>query len=474
MLPTDALFWYAEEATPELRPLVASLYIFDRAPDRGRFRASIERAIALVPRLRQRVVEAPWHVGLPAWEEDPYFDLDYHLREVVLPEPASERHLFEFAAAVFAEPLDHLRPLWEGYLIEGLEDGRAAYFSRAHHSIMDGVGSVAVFDALTQAHRADPVRVPRRMALNAKRHSSTISLGAVVGHTLWGAAAAIGGATRLASRAILHPTAVADGAMLMVRSIRGLVQDFAAPMVKDPLATRTSGIGRRLDGISFSLSRMRRIKDVLGVTLNDLTLAAVAGAVGRYHGHRHVHVDVLQCMVPISLRQDDERHLLGNRVGMCNIALPVGEPDALIRLERIRSQTTTAKSDRRGAAYPVLMQAMGLLPGFALRAMVQATAGRINLICTNVPGPPAQRYMGGAKIETVYPFAPVVVGTPLSIALFSYGDAYAVGIDTDPAAIPDPQLLHTYLEDAVDELEHCAFSKAPVSRARSSRGKHAA
>jgi hypothetical protein len=82
--------------------------------------------------------------------------------------------------------------------------------------------------------------------------------------------------------------------------------------------------------------------------------------------------------------------------------------------------------------------------------------------------------MGGAKIETVYPFAPVVVGTPLSIALFSYGDAYAVGIDTDPAAIPDPQLLHTYLEDAVDELEHCAFSKAPVSRARSSRGKHAA
>ena len=163
MLPTDALFWYVEEATPELRPLVAGLLMLDRRPDRDRLRASVERWIARLPRLRQRVVEAPLHLGLPEWEDDPHFELDYHAREVILPEPATERHLLDFVGAVFATPLDHMRPLWEAYLIEGLEDDRAACFFKVHHAVMDGVGSLAVFDALTQAHRAEPVRVPRHV-----------------------------------------------------------------------------------------------------------------------------------------------------------------------------------------------------------------------------------------------------------------------------------------------------------------------
>ena len=166
MLPTDALFWYVEEAMPELRPLVAGLLMLDRRPDPERLRASVERWVARLPRLRQRVVEAPLRLGLPEWEDDPNFELEYHARQVILPEPATDRHLFDFCAAVFATPLDPLRPLWEAYLIEGLENGRAACFFKVHHAVMDGVGSLAVFDAFTQGHRHEPVRVPRHVPLS--------------------------------------------------------------------------------------------------------------------------------------------------------------------------------------------------------------------------------------------------------------------------------------------------------------------
>jgi hypothetical protein len=158
-------------------------------------------------------------------------------------------------------------------------------------------------------------------------------------------------------------------------------------------------------------------------------------------------------MVPMSLRAADDMSSLGNHVGSINVALPVGEPDPLARLARIQSQTRAAKSDRRGAAYPFMMRALATMPGFAYRLLAQSVTGRINLVCTNVPGPAAPRYLAGARVEAIYPFAPVALGTPLSIALMSYGDVYGIGIDTDPAAIPDPELLHRFIAAAVDELE---------------------
>jgi diacylglycerol O-acyltransferase / wax synthase len=462
MMPTDALFWYAEEATPELRPLVAAVMILDRLPDRERLQQLLARWIVRVPRLRQRVVEAPLHLGLPEWEDDPHFELAYHARDVVLPEPGTEAQLFEFASAVFATPLDHLRPLWEAYLIEGLQGGRAACFFKVHHTVMDGVGSMAGFDSLTQNHRAEPVRVPQALPMHPARPPAVRAV-RLLRDLLRNSAEGMGAAAGFWVHAALHPAEAGDDVLRAVRGVRGFLRDLNAPAVHDPIADSTTGIGRRLDGMTLSLSRLRRIKDALGVSLNDVVLTAVCGAVGRYHDHRGVHVDVLHCMVPINLRREHERNALGNRVGMCNIALPVGETDPLMRLDIIRAQTNAAKTDRRGAAYPLVMRALGFMPSVVFRLLAQAVTGRINLICTNVPGPPAARYLAGAKIEAMYPFAPVAVGTPLSIALLSYGDVYGVGIDTDPAAIPDPERLHHYLAAEVDQLERRARVQPPAA-----------
>lgn len=473
MFPTDALFWYAEEATPAFRPLVAALMLLDRPAEPDRLRATLERWTIVVPRLQQRVVETPLSLGLPEWEDDPTFDLDYHVRKVILPEPGTERHLLDFCGAVFATPLDHLRPLWEAYLIEGLEGNRAACFFKIHHAVIDGVGSVAALEALTQAHRAEPVRVPRRTAPRPPRASSAQWLR--LGRDLLGSAAGgVGAAAGVALRAVTQPTDTLDQAVRVARGLRGMVADITSPGIHDPLAEAATGVGRRLDALTLSLPRMRRIKDALGITLNDLVLTAVSGAVGRYHDHRHVHVDALNCLVPMNLRQDSERDTLGNRVGMLNIRLPVGERDLRRRLEAICQRTHAAKSDRRGAAFPFLVQVLALAPAAAYRLFVGAITAKLNMICTNVPGLTHVRYSAGAKIEAFYPFAPVVVGVPLSIALMSYGNDYGVGIATDPSAIPDPTLLHQYLNAEIDALERRALPRKPVAApAPRARGRRA-
>lgn len=468
MLPTDALFWYVEDATPELRPLVAGLLMLDRRPDRERVRALVERWVARLPRLRQRVVETPLRLGLPEWEEDPNFDIEYHARQVVLPAPAGERELLDFCAAVFATPLDRMRPLWEAYLIEGLEGGRAACFFKVHHAVMDGVGSLAVFDAFTQAHRDEPVHVPRRQPPPPPRPLSA-RLAGLLGDAVAGTASgllALGGAT---ARAVMRPAAALDESWRAVRGVRGFLADLTnAPQV-DPLAQASTGIGRRLDALAVSMRRLQRLKAALDVSLNDVVLTALSGAIGRYHRHRGVHVAQLHCMVPMNLRPNDERSTLGNRVGAFTVTLPVGERDPLRRLAAIRRQTGAAKRDRRGAAYPLVTRALALLPGFAYRVLAQTVTGRINLICTNVPGPPAVRYLAGARVEAIYPFAPVALGTPLSVALLSYGDTIGIGIDTDPAAIPDPERLHAYLETAIAELEAKAGLRATREEPRRTR-----
>lgn len=455
MLPSDALFWYAEEATPALRPVVGGLFFLDRAPDTEQLERAFLRWVERIPRLRQKVHEDPLRIALPEWRFDPHFELHYHLRHLELPPPGTRKELFELVSALFAAPLDPVRPLWEAYDIRGVEGQRAALLVKVHHCVMDGVGSMTGFDALTQTKRNQPIPLPRlRPAPDVSPPTRVLRLTA---DALKIAIDNFRAGTGLLIQAVRKPATIAQQVVAAARGLRGLVSDLTAAPAPDPLARRATGIGRRLDGLTMPLPRLLKIKEALGVTLNDLMLTIVAGAVGQYYRRHRLAVDQLHCMVPISLRRDEERHLLGNRVGMCNVALPIGERDPLQRLAYIREQTMAAKRDRRGSAYPFLMRLLTLTPSFVIRALAQATTGRINLIVTNVPGPPEVRYLAGARIDAIYPYAPVTLGLPLAIALLSYADTYGIGIDTDPSAIPDPDLLRHFLLEAEEEIEKATF-----------------
>jgi hypothetical protein len=153
-------------------------------------------------------------------------------------------------------------------------------------------------------------------------------------------------------------------------------------------------------------------------------------------------------------------------VGAFNVTLPIGEANPLRRLAHIQGQSAAAKRDQRSAAYPTVMRALALLPVFAYRWLAETATSQVNLICTNMPGPAAQRYLAGAKVEAIHPFAPVAHGVPLSIALLSYGDTYGIGIDSDPAAIPDPETLRRDLAAAFEQVEKCAFPRRRPARRR--------
>jgi WS/DGAT/MGAT family acyltransferase len=276
--------------------------------------------------------------------------------------------------------------------------------------------------------------------------------------------------------AIANPREGFESAMRVARGLRGMLTDVARPATRDPLAVPGSGLSRRLDISEVSIERLRKIKSPLGVTINDVVLTALTGALRAYHHERHVHADELSCLVPMNLRGRDERDTLGNRVGMFTIALPVGEKQAARRMARIVEQTRAAKRDRRGAAAPLLVEALTLLPGAVLGLFARGVLGRVNVACTNVPGTHHERWMAGARIESIHPFASVVEGTPLVMALLSYAGKMEIGIDTDPEAIPDPHRIATLFGEALDELEAladrasaCLILLAAASRPRQAR-----
>ncbi len=462
MAASDAFFWYGERALPGLRPYIGGLFLLDREPDEALLDRAVSLAIRAVPRLRQRVVELPLHLGLPEWREDRHFDRHYHVRRVALPPPGDPPALLDLVGTLFAAPLDPERPLWEATTILGLEGGRAAFFLKLHHAVVDGVGSLQLLRVLTQAGPSDPL--PRLARAGGRaggdRPGGLLSLVSDQART----AARLGlRAAGLPLRAVRAPREEAEQLARLVRGLRGLAEEVSRPVVEDPLAHRASGLSRRLSVLEIPLERLRKLRQPLGCTLNDLLLAAVAGGLGAYRREHRVPGRELSCMVPVSLRGRGEADQLGNRVGAFQVMLPVGERDPLRRLDRIRAQTDAAKRDRRATAMPFLVEAATLLPGFAHRWLAREALRRVNLVCTNIPGPPERRFLAGAAVEALFPLVSVVEHLPVIVAVLSYAGKLEIGLDTDPEAIPDPSPLAAHLEAAVAELEALA-DRAPGGR----------
>ena len=456
MAPTDALFWYAETALPSLRPIIAGLYVLDRPPRSDWIERSYESLLASVPRLRQRVVEAPLGLAPPEWIEDPHFDRAYHQRHLSLAAPGGMSELLTLSAQLLATPLDRQRPLWEAYWIDGLDGGRTAYFFKIHHSCVDGVGSIALLEALTQGAPDSPPPRVRKRDSRTRLLSPLPSTASLVLDHLTSAFGFATEAARLPLRMFADPVGTRDQAARIIRGLQGVLADAGQSVIEDPLARSTSGLSRRLDVMQVPMARLCRIKDSLGVSLNDVVLAAFSACLGAYHRERAVQVPVLNCMVPMNLRTASEKTELGNRVGVMNIVLPVGERRIGAMLQRIVDQTRRAKRDRRGAAYPFLIGVLGLMPAAVFGWMARQGLGRVNVACTNIPGLAEARYLAGARIEAIYPFASVVEKTPLVMALVSYAGTMDIGIDTDPEAIPDPHRISTLFLDALRQLEELA------------------
>ncbi len=439
---------------------VASVSIFEGdAPSHAEFRDHIESRLHLVPRFRQKLRFVPFAQGRPVWVDDPFLNLDYHVRRTALPVPGSEEQLRNLAARIFSQQLDRTKPLWELWLVEGLEGDRFAIVGKSHHALVDGVSGVDITTVLFDVE-AEPENPPARPPKWAPRpEPSDLDL----------------------LRDALHeratsPKEIVRGVRAALRGprqvLRGLVDTgkFLEVATKAPHTPFNVEIGphRRLAFVRTDLGDFKRVKDAHGGTVNDVVLSVVTGALGNYlraRGHGTEELE-LRVMVPVSVRADEERGALGNRISAMMAPLPVWCRDPLERL-RLISETM---GDLKGSGQAVGAEILTRLTDFApttiasQAARLQPAQRFFNLVVTNVPGPQFPLYVLGRRMESIFPLVPLARRQALCVGIMSYDGQIDFGLVGDLDAMADLESFGLDLESAVGEIVATAPSRGEDRR----------
>ncbi len=460
MNATDALFWYLD-LLPDLRSTIGALFILERPPAPDRLRADVERLVASIPRLHQRVVDTPLNLAPPEWIDDAGFDLDYHLRAMAVPEPATMADLLSALGPLFATPLDRNRPLWELYAAERLLDGRSAVFVKMHHCLMDGVGGTRLMEALLGAARDADTTPTARPPPDDFALAPTARIQRALAHDVRDLVSGSGEVLCMLGNAARHPLSAMGDIATAAQRVVGLSSEFTLPRAASPLHHHRS-MSRRLATFDMSLAEIDAARVRLRATNNDVVLTVVSGALHRWHTSRGADVKELRVLVPVNLRGGAE-DAAGNRLALIAVSLPVGEPSPVRRLRAIQERTGRMKADHRATLYPLVARLVLALPlAIAVRIGRQQTY-RTNLVCTNVPGPRHTCYLGAQAIERIYAYAPMVGDHPLAIAVYSYRDTLHVGLDVDPLAMPDlPHFLDALAESYAEVMDLGGESEARI------------
>jgi diacylglycerol O-acyltransferase / wax synthase len=451
----DSSFLHLEDASSHMH--VASVAVFEGPPPPYvELLEAFERRLPLVPRYRQRLAFVPLGQGRPRWVDDPHFNLRYHVRSTALASPGSERQLKDLAGRVFSQQLDRDKPLWEVWLVEGLDDDRFAVLSKTHHALVDGISGVDIMSVLfdTTPEPAAPTDpgdrwlprpVPSRTQLLAEALLERATIPAEIGRSV---RAVFRGPRRIAGG--VRDAAVGVGAMAWA----GLNPAPSSPYNK------SIGPHRRFTWVRADLRDLKAIKDELGGTVNDVVLSIVAGGLGRHLRRRGRTTDGLElkAMVPVSIRTDIERGELGNRVAAMMAPLPVWCQEPVARLDIVSEQLKGLKSGGQAVGARVLTDLSGFAPptimGQASRLMAHQRF--FNLVVTNVPGPQFPLYLLGRRMLDPFPMVPLAKNQALGVALLSYDGHINFGLVGDYDLLWDLDALAADLEDSLAELAAAA------------------
>jgi diacylglycerol O-acyltransferase len=428
---------------------VASTLIFEAGPlrkpeggiDMDAIRDATAAALHLIPRYRQKLKYVPVE-NSPVWVDDDRFNLDYHLRHTSLPKPGSEAQLKKLSARIMQQHLDRARPLWEIWIVEGLEDDRFAMISKVHHCMIDGVSGVDLLN--TQLRPTPDRRVaepppfyprPEPSGLELLRHELLRRLQLPI-DTMRDVGTFVREATDARRDIATRVRAVAE-------MLGATVRRASDTPINGPI-----GPHRRFDWLEMDIAEIKKVRKALGGSLNDVVLTVVTGAVQRFLGRRGVGLDDLdfRIMAPVSVRHEGERGKLGNRVSAWLIPLPLDETDPREQLRRIGEKTQELKESKQAVGAEVLTQAADWTPS-TLLALGARNATRLlpfNMVVTNVPGPQVPMYLCGARLLETYPHVPLIDRLGLGIALLSYDGKIGWGFNADYDLVPD---LETFVED---------------------------
>ena len=448
---------------------VGAVHIFDARPDGFEYErliALIHERLAFVPRYRQRVRGIPARLAAPVWVDDENFDLTFHVRRSALPRPGSLVQLQEFVGRVLARRLDRSRPLWEIYLVEGLEDDRFALLAKSHLCLVDGIDTVEIGQVLLDS-TARSHAIPGTGASEDSWHPipEPSSLELFAG-ALWESAQDPAMAIANVRGALTNALGVAVAVGEAVGGVVGALGELAAdalgggrPASDSPLTGLVSE-QRRFATIVASLDDLRAVRQEHHHTINDVVLAMIAGGLRSWlltRGESIIPGSSLTAVVPMSVTEDDgEPTSLGSQVAPQLQRLPIGEPNALMRLHQVAYDTQAHKDSGRAVAARSLADIAGFAPAtlhaLGVRTSTEVVRRQYDLLITNVPGPQVGLYAAGAQLVASYPFVPLSAGHVLAIGVTSYDGEIFVGLTSDRDAISDLDVLAQCLLDSLDEL----------------------
>lgn len=455
----DAAFLSLEDQTAHMH--VGAVIVMDAGSlllhhggiDFEQLRVHLEAAVLQAPRLKQRLDRVPGF-GHPVWVDDPHFRLDYHFRHTALPRPGSMTELNRLAGRIFSQRLDRERPLWEMWVVEGLEGNRFALIPKIHHCLMDGIGAVGLMAALAGARRtaAMPTDPPP-----APRPTRAELWWGEVKHRLSG----VQDTVRSARDAVGKAREGASGAGDIARGLSDAFKNGLTQVTSTPLNPDQLGPHRRFETLRLNLKDVKTIKNQLGGTVNDVVLTIATGACRSYLARRGVHLSEIErfrALVPANMREMGAKDL-GNRVAFMLPALPIDENDPIKQHARVCAETTRHKSESNELAGTDFLEKLddGLGLGLVTASFKLAIARRaFNIVATNVPGPPMSLSLFGAKLLAIYPLVPLFNHQALGFAIFSYDGGLYVGLNADWDAIPDLHLLANDMKEAFELLKESA------------------
>jgi diacylglycerol O-acyltransferase / wax synthase len=455
----DASFLHQEKQSSHMH--VGAVVMFEGPPPpREDLVAHIRARLRLVPRYRQRLAFPRFEMGRPFWVDDPSFNLDYHVRHTALPRPGSEEQLRQLVGRIFSQRLDRSKPLWEVWLVQGLEDNRFALISKTHHALVDGVSGVDIATVLFDLQPA-PAEIEGDDGWMPEPVPSDVDLVAE------GVKGLIRTPISLAGRAIgalQNPGRSAAQARHAAEGLGEVVWAGLNPAPDVPLNVEI-GPHRRVVWVRSALSEFKEVKNALGGTVNDVVLAVVAGALGRWLRTRGVRTEGLElrALVPVSIRAEDEQGTLGNRIAAMRGPLPVYAEEPVERLQLVRQAMGNLKQSKQALGAEVISGLQDFAPPtlLAQASRLNFSTRLFNLIVTNVPGPQFPLYLLGREMEEIVPIAFLPENHALAIAIMSYNGKVDFGLLADYDAIPDLEDFGGMLEDSLAELLDAARAAAP-------------
>jgi len=418
-----------------------------------RIREHIASRLHLRPRYRQRLASVPIR-NRPIWVDDPHFNLSYHVRHAAVPHPGDDVQLKQLCARIVSQQLDRGKPLWEIWVIEGLGGGRFAMLVKTHHCMADGISAFDLFTALVSPTPDDSLDAPAPWTPRPAPGPMRLLADELLRQA--------GTPFEIASALVNALRDPARGRALVAENLRGLwstIQNGIRPPSPTPL-NGPIGPHRRFDWLTLDLGEVKRVRQRLGGTVNDVVLATVAGAVRTFLRRRGVPSDEIffRAVVPVSVRSENERGVQNNRVSGWLTELPVDEPDPLRRLERVKEVTTRLKTSKQALGPELLGRAAEWATPGVLTVGVRLTARLhpYNVIVTNVPGPPMPLYLLGARLLGGYPLVPLFENQGIGIALFSYVGQLCWGFNADWDLVPDLGRFVEAVRESFGELTAAA------------------